>query len=128
MFYRFNNAAVLNKAPGCLTKAQYIERELCISPRVSDQSYCCKEYFNLNSTQRESVIGTRIQKDRNIKMKQDNSTKAAQLLLGYARLSNTEAIHFTKGMNQFIFASPSQKRQMMECWKQQGQALPDEQR
>ncbi|WP_156117506.1 hypothetical protein [Collimonas arenae] len=53
-------------------------------------------------------------------MKQEQSPKIAQLLLGYSRLSDTEAKHFTRAMNQFIFASPLRKREMRECWERQG--------
>ncbi|WP_211444668.1 hypothetical protein [Collimonas humicola] len=56
-------------------------------------------------------------------MKQEQTKKIARLLLGYASLSDDEARHFTNVMNQFIFASSVRKRQMKECWEQEGQPV-----
>ncbi len=55
----------------------------------------------------------------------EKSTKIVALLIDYASLSETEARHFIKNMNQFIFASALQKRQMTEHWKQEGKLISD---
>ena len=52
-------------------------------------------------------------------MRQEDIVTAERLLLDFAKLSKAEARHFTTSMNQYLFASPVAKRQMIKAWEVQ---------
>ncbi|ASU39586.1 hypothetical protein hmeg3_15710 [Herbaspirillum sp. meg3] len=56
-------------------------------------------------------------------MEQEDIVTAARLLLGFAKLSKTEVRQFTTSMNQYLFASPLARRQMIKMWEEELHSL-----
>jgi len=52
-------------------------------------------------------------------MGKEDIFSAAQLLLGFSKLSKGGIRQFTTGMNQYLFASPSARRQMIRTWEEE---------
>lgn len=46
----------------------------------------------------------------------DDILNIEKLLLGFSTLSKTEIKQFTTGMNNYLIASPSARREMKEMW------------
>jgi hypothetical protein len=46
----------------------------------------------------------------------DDILNIEKLLLGFSKLSKTEIKQFTTGMNHYLIASPSARREMKEMW------------
>lgn len=46
----------------------------------------------------------------------DDIVNIARLLLSFSKLSKTEIKQFTTGMNHYLIASPSARREMKEIW------------
>lgn len=81
-----------------------IRRPFCNSMSVDADSF----FWCLFSATRRLIF---------IHMRQEHIVSAAGLLLAFAKLSKAEVKYFMTSMNQYLFASPLARREMIKAWE-----------
>jgi hypothetical protein len=59
-------------------------------------------------------------------MKMKTEFEVKRLLLGFAALSKSQQTRLLENVNIFLFASPSHRRKLIGCWKNQLSIVADE--